>query len=191
MYNFIKVFCPRAGPSLQTQAAVLLGTDRWESFPLLSTPHSLFSIWTDQKIPGTPAWMWGEWIWLTWPCGLHRNSPQGLNISSIRVFDQIRDQKSQSLISSSGVNFFRRTMHSKSLVVNLAEQHETLLANKWLEVCNSQLLLIFKKAVPIHLFYFNTKFSKYKWLYYFIIPQVISRHFFIVGKWKWIATDML
>ena len=37
---------------------------------------------------------WGEWIWLTGPSGLHRNSPQGLNISSIRVFDQIRDPES-------------------------------------------------------------------------------------------------
>ena len=26
-----------------------------------------------------------------WPSGLHRNSPQGLNISSIRVFAEIRD----------------------------------------------------------------------------------------------------
>ena len=31
------------------------------------------------------------WIWLTGPSGLYRNSPQGLNISSIRVFEQIRD----------------------------------------------------------------------------------------------------
>ena len=30
-------------------------------------------------------------IWLTEPSELHRNSPQGLNISSIRVFDQSRD----------------------------------------------------------------------------------------------------
>ena len=29
--------------------------------------------------------------WLTGSSGLHRNSPQGLNISSIRFFDQIRD----------------------------------------------------------------------------------------------------
>ena len=34
---------------------------------------------------------WGEWIWLTGPSGLHLNSPQGSNISSIRVFEQIRD----------------------------------------------------------------------------------------------------
>ena len=49
------------------------------------------------------------------------------------------------------------TMHSKSPVVNLAEQHETLLVNKWVIVWNSQLLLIFKKAVPIHLLiiYYN------------------------------------
>ena len=38
----------------------------------------------------------GELIWLTGPSRLHRNSPQGLNISSIRVFDQIRDPKTQS-----------------------------------------------------------------------------------------------
>ena len=71
-----------------TQAAVLLGM-------LLSAPHSLFSIWTDlkrsEKIPGAPTWRWGERIWLTGPSGLHRNSPQGLNIGSIRVFDLIRD----------------------------------------------------------------------------------------------------
>ena len=78
-----------------TQAAVLLGMDRCGSFPLLSAPHSLFSIWTDlkrsEKIPGTPTWRWGEWFCLTGSSGLNRNSPQGLNISSIRVFYQIRD----------------------------------------------------------------------------------------------------
>ena len=36
-------------------------------------------------------WRWGEWIWLTGLSGLHRNLPQGLNISSIRIFDQIRN----------------------------------------------------------------------------------------------------
>ena len=78
-----------------TQAAVLLGLYRCGSFPLLSTPHSLFSIWTDlqrsEKIPGAPTWRWVEWIWLSGPSGLRLNSPQGLNIGSIRVFDQIRD----------------------------------------------------------------------------------------------------
>ena len=78
-----------------TKVAVVLGMNRCSNFLLLSAPHSLFSIWTDlkrsEKIPGTPAWSWGEWIWLTGPSGLHRNSPQGLNVSSIRVFDQIRD----------------------------------------------------------------------------------------------------
>ena len=71
--------------------------DRCGSVPLLSTPHALLSIWTDlkrsEKIPGTPAWKWEEWIWPTGPSGLHRNSPQGLNICTIRVFDQIRDPK--------------------------------------------------------------------------------------------------
>ena len=42
-------------------------------------------------LPGVPKRRWGEWIWLTGPSGLHRKSPHGLNISSIRVFDQIRD----------------------------------------------------------------------------------------------------
>ena len=69
--------------------------NRCGSFPLHSVPHSLFSIWTNikrsVKIPGALAWRWVEWIWLTGPSGLHRNSQQGLNISSIRVFDQIRD----------------------------------------------------------------------------------------------------
>ena len=78
-----------------TKVAVLLWTNRCCSFPLLSALHSLFSIWTEhkrsEKIPGAPTWRWGEWIWLTGPSRLHQNSPQGLNISSIKVFDQIRD----------------------------------------------------------------------------------------------------
>ena len=52
----------------ETQAAVSLGMDRCGNFPLLSAPHSLFSTWTDlkrsEKILGSPAWRWGEWIWL-------------------------------------------------------------------------------------------------------------------------------
>ena len=113
IYIIIRVFCPRAGHSLQTQAPRLqfcpkadllpqtqepgcnFTRDRCGSFPLLSAPHSLFSIWTDLKrsvkFPGAPTWRWGEWIWLTGPFGLHRHSPQGLNIGSIRVFDQISD----------------------------------------------------------------------------------------------------
>ena len=78
-----------------TRAAVLLGMDRCGSFPLLSTLHSLFSIWIDlkrpEKILRAPTWRWGECIWLTGPSGLHINSPQGLNIGSIRISDQIRD----------------------------------------------------------------------------------------------------
>ena len=76
------------------------GLKRCSSFLLLSAPHSLFSIWTNlkrsEKTPGAPTWRSGGWIWLSGPSGLHRNSPQGLNISSIRVFDQIRDPESQS-----------------------------------------------------------------------------------------------
>ena len=61
-----------------TKVAVLLGMNRCGSFPLLSTHHCLFNIWTvlkrSEKIPGAPAWRWGEWIWLTGPSRLHRNS---------------------------------------------------------------------------------------------------------------------
>ena len=82
-----------------TKAAVLLGIKRCGSFPLLSASYSLFSIRTDlkrsEKIPEAPARRWGEWIWLTRPSGPHRNSPQGINISSIRVFYQIRDPEIQ------------------------------------------------------------------------------------------------
>ena len=66
--------------------------NRCGSFPLLSAPRSLslFSVWTNlkrsEKIPGAPTRRWGEWIWLTGPSGLHRNSPQGLNISFIMGF---------------------------------------------------------------------------------------------------------
>ena len=111
----IRVFCSRAGPSLQAQEPRLQfcpkaglpsqtqeprlqfyqGLNRCGSFPLLSAPNSLFSIWTrlkrSEKIPVVPTWRWGGCIWLTGPSGLRRNSQQGLNISSIRVFDQIRD----------------------------------------------------------------------------------------------------
>ena len=34
-----------------TKVAVLLGMNRCDSFPLLSAPHSLFSIWTNLKNP--------------------------------------------------------------------------------------------------------------------------------------------
>ena len=78
-----------------TKVAVLLGMDRGGSFPLFYAPHSPCSIWTDlkrfEKTAGAPAWRCWEWIWLTGPSGLHHNSSQGLNISFIRVFDQIRD----------------------------------------------------------------------------------------------------
>ena len=107
----IWVFCPRADPSLQAQELRLqfcrrqvfyrelrnqgCSFTRCGSFPLLPAPHSLFSIWTNlkrsEKIPGALTWKWGEWIWLTSPSGLHRSSQHGLNISSIRVFDQIGD----------------------------------------------------------------------------------------------------
>ena len=64
--------------------------NRCGSFPLLSAPHFLFSIWTNierpEKILGAPLWRCREWIWLTGPLCVHRNSPHGLNISFINVF---------------------------------------------------------------------------------------------------------
>ena len=98
----IRVFClsagtyvallPKAGLSPQTQEPRLQFQQElnvYGSFPLLSTPHSLFSIWTNLKISE-------EWIWLTGPSRLHRNSPQGLNISCMRVLTRSEIQKSLS-----------------------------------------------------------------------------------------------
>ena len=67
---------------LRNQVAVLPRMNRCGSFPLLSAPYYLFSIWTNLKwsenIPWAPTWSWGEWIWLTGPSKRHRNSTQGL-----------------------------------------------------------------------------------------------------------------
>ena len=80
---------------LRNQGCNFTRDNRCGNVSLLSAPHSLFSIWTylkrSEKILGAPAWRWGEWIWLTGPSGLHLNSPQGFNISSSRVFDQVKD----------------------------------------------------------------------------------------------------
>ena len=109
------VFCPREGPSLQAQEPGLqfcrrhifrrkLGNQgcnftrdwigavasRCISHPTLSSASEQ-TLKDLSKIPGAPTWRWGEWIWLTGPSGLHRNSLQWLNIVPIRVFDQIRD----------------------------------------------------------------------------------------------------
>ena len=79
----------------ESKVAVLQGMNRCSSVLLISAPHFLFNVWTvlkrSEKIPGASAWRLGEWIWLAGPSRLHRNSPLGLNISSIGVFDQVRD----------------------------------------------------------------------------------------------------
>ena len=92
---------PKKIPPPQTQEQGLQfyqELNRCGSFPLLCAPHSLFCIWTDLKrswkIPGSPAWWRGDWISLTGPSGLHWNSPEGFNISSIRGFSL--EQKSGS-----------------------------------------------------------------------------------------------
>ena len=105
------MFCPWAGFSLQTQSPRLqlcpkagfppqtrnhgcsfTRDEQLRQLPVaFLTPVSLQLLNRSEKMPGAPAWRWGEWIWLTGPSGLHRNSPHGLNISSIRVFDEISD----------------------------------------------------------------------------------------------------
>ena len=106
----------------RTKLAILLRMNRCGSFPLLSAPHSLFIIWTDlkrsEKIPGAPAWRWGEWILLTGPSGLHGNSPQGLNNSSIGVFDQIRDPEIPITSPSRPPIYSRRLKYLNSICFN-------------------------------------------------------------------------
>ena len=51
-------------------------------------------------------------------------------------------------------------MHSKSPVVNLAEPLWNTLVNKWVAVCNSNLLLTFKKTVHINLLIIHYDFSQ-------------------------------
>ena len=74
--------------------------NRCGSFPLLSAPHSLFSIWANikrsEKISGAQTRRLVEWIWLRGPSGLHRNSPLGLNITSIIFLTRSEIRKSQS-----------------------------------------------------------------------------------------------
>ena len=131
--NIIRVFCQRAlhckrrnlvyssaeGRSSTansgTKAAVLPGMNGCGSFPLLSTLHSLFSIWTElkryEKIRGAPMRRWGEWIWITGPSGIHRNSPQGLNISYIRVFDRIRDPEISTTLRTPPLHLYYHLYH--------------------------------------------------------------------------------
>ena len=110
----IRVFCPRADLTLQAQEPRLQfyqrqafhcklknqGCSFTRDWISVVASHCLLlptlsSMWTDlersEKITEAPTWSWGEWIWLTGPSKVHQNSPQGLNMSSIRVFDQIRD----------------------------------------------------------------------------------------------------
>ena len=90
-----------------TYVAVLLGINSCDSFPLLFAPHSLsLSLASEQTLKDprstneevrSPINLLGEIRLLNrvdlanWALRTYRNSPQGLNISSIRVFDQIRN----------------------------------------------------------------------------------------------------
>ena len=83
---------PKAGLPLQTQEPRLQFYQGWISaIASRCFPHpTLLRIWRDlkrsQNIPGATTWRWEEYIWLTGPSYLRRNSPQGLSISTIRVF---------------------------------------------------------------------------------------------------------
>ena len=112
---YIRVFCPKAGPSLQEEKPRLQFCRRQVIHRKLRNqgcsftrdligavasrcfPHPTLSLASEQTIKDlkrSQGYQRGgeeSWIWLTGPSGLHRNLPQGLNISSIRVFDQIRD----------------------------------------------------------------------------------------------------
>ena len=61
------------------------------SFPLLSAPHSVFSIWTDLKRSRSTNLEVRRVDLGNLALRTRRNSPPGLNISSVRIFNQIRD----------------------------------------------------------------------------------------------------
>ena len=110
------------------------------------------------------------------PVGLYERCKLALELKRLKTPD----------LQYWSVNFFKRTMHSKSPVVNLAERYEILLVNNWVALCNIQLLLNFKKALPIrlliiHCFISLQLFSEYKWLDHFIITPVKFQYFFSVG----------
>ena len=95
-YIIIRVYCPRAGPSLQVQEPRLQFCWRQVFHHKLSNQgcsftrdwigavasccflHPSFFLVSEQTLKdltGTNM-EWGEWIWLTEPSGLHQNSPQ-------------------------------------------------------------------------------------------------------------------
>ena len=79
-------------------------------------------------------WKWGEWIWLSEPSGLHRNSPQGLNISSIRVSDQIRDPEVPITLPPLAVTVLLFTFTGYSNYISLVTKVQNLLESPWSEV---------------------------------------------------------
>ena len=121
-----RLFCSKVDPSLQAQerrlqfcrrqvfhsklrnrgcnfTRVWIGAVVSRCFPYPTrsfASEKTLKIWKDNS---GSAWRWGERIWLIGPSGLHRNSPQRLNWSSIRFFftrSEIR--KYQSSFSSYG-----------------------------------------------------------------------------------------
>ena len=112
----IRLFCPRAGPSLQAQELRLQFCQRqvfhrklrnqgcsftmdWIGASFCWFPHLSLSLSSEQTLKNLKRSQGHQHggeesgFGRTGPSGLHRNSPQELNISSIKVFDQIRDPK--------------------------------------------------------------------------------------------------
>ena len=128
-------FLPKEDLPPQTQELRLQFYQGWigavasRCFPL---SLSLFSIWTDLKrsenIPGTPAWRWGQWIWLTGPSGFHRNSPQILLVpSGFLTRSEIR--KSQSAFAST-ININNLIIEIVLFSKNMRNWSSKLRANK-------------------------------------------------------------
>ena len=83
----------KAGPSpkLRNQCCSLLGINRCGCFSHPTFFSASEQTLKDLKNPMGPILEVRKVICLSGPSGLHRNSPQELNISSIRVFDRITD----------------------------------------------------------------------------------------------------
>ena len=85
LYSIIRVFSPSVGHSLQTQEPRLQFCYGWiDAVASRCFPHRILTLASEhiskdlKRSQGHQCGGWGEWIWLTGPSGLHRNSPQGL-----------------------------------------------------------------------------------------------------------------
>ena len=84
-------FCPKADLPLQSQESRLQFYQGWiGTVTSHCFPHPTLSL-ASEKIPGTPVWRWGEWIWLTGPFGLLPKFTTGVKYQFHQGFYQIRD----------------------------------------------------------------------------------------------------